>query len=164
MVWAQSLDIIRLILIVSLIYIALMIIFWWYRQKKRQDTIAMKKYTLELCMRDNFDYENILLSEKQPYYKQLESKQNKIIEGNILKVLSYFDKIAIGLANGMYDEEIIMQYYGKYFLTFLEYYKYSLKKYRNIKESPFIFIHFERYANKWLNSYPEIIKRRGGYK
>lgn len=138
-----------------IIYAAVLFYMLFKQTQRSQDKKEKKRYTIELCMKDDNEYVNILLNDKLPYYKQVENEIDLSSESNTLKILSYFEKIAIGITNRIYDEEIITQYYKKYFITFYDHYKYTLRQYRNKQNLPFLYINFEKYVNKWISNSPD---------
>ena len=119
------------------------------RYKARQDR---KQYTIELCLSDNRIYENIFIDGNIPYYKQIEKDRKTKTLTQINEVLAYFEKIAIGLNEKIYDEAILRKYYEKYFIMLYRYYKYYIMDYRENHESPFLYIEFEKYVMKWSES------------
>lgn len=107
----------------------------------------IKQYTLEFCFNDKTDYDFILTTDRYTQNKI----RNLFMEKDVINVFSHFEKIAIGIKNNIFDEKIMMEYYGKYFYLYYQYFLINLKnlnKYKNT-QNIYYFIEYEKLAKKW---------------
>ncbi|MBD5215479.1 MAG: DUF4760 domain-containing protein [Bacteroidales bacterium] len=73
-------------------------------------------------------------------------------EAEILSILTTFDKISIALKNNVFDEKIIIDYYGKYFVHFYSIFRYFILKRRESSRNPELFIEYEKLARRWFEN------------
>ena len=128
-------------------------LYYRYIIKNRNETrFERKRYSIELCLSDNRVYENIIVDQNIPYYKQLDNEQKLNSLGEINEILVYFEKISIGINERIYDEDVLRTYYEKYFLMLYRFYKYYIMEFRNSTEAPFLYIEYEKYVKRWSES------------
>jgi hypothetical protein len=129
--------------------IVIIIIIQGYKKylilKKEQS----KKYTLEFCFNDKTDYDFILTNDRYSHNKI----RNLFMEKEVINIFSHFEKIAIGIKNNIFDEKIMMEFYGKYFILYYQYFLINLKNLNNYKNAQniYYFIEYEKLAKKWSN-------------
>ena len=106
----------NLITVFIIMYFLLFFSMKYSRISREKSRDEMKKHTLKICFDDNKNYYKILNSLK--YSSEIGSIED------FLNVLDYFEKIAIGIENKVLDEGIIFNYYGAYFSSFFQEYRY----------------------------------------
>lgn len=141
-------DSIQAIAITLIAYSLVMGLFLVIRYLKQSNDNKLKKYTFEFCVNDTKNYSAILT---QIFEKNLD-KPRKVIDSELFNVLSLFEKISIGVKNGIFDEKIVGDYYARYFFIYHRIAKHYLLEYRNNNNDPFIFIEFEKLTKKWRNN------------
>lgn len=132
---------------IMILYPLAFIFMKWRRIQSEKAKLQLKRYTMEYCINDKSNYEQILSNSNESLNKL---NNNNDFE-NVIPILLNFEKISIGLNNGLFDEEIIKSYYGKYFITVHSKYKYFILKRRDLNQAPYMFIEFERLINRWSN-------------
>ena len=142
----KFLDFTQSIVIILISYLLFFILFYVIRYLKRNNEDRVKKYTFEFCTNDKTNYTSLISR------IQSKSTRGNEIDSELFGVLSHFEKIAIGVKNKIFNKEIISDYYARYFVLFYQVSKYEvLLEYRNSNNAPFVFIEFEKLANKWAN-------------
>lgn len=142
-------DSLQAIAITLLCYVLFLALFYVFKYLKKSNDNKIKKYTFEFCVNDNKDYSAILSS---IFQKDFNNKKSHTIDSELFIVLSFFEKIAIGVKNEIFDEKIIGDYYARYFFTYHRIAKHYLLEYRNNNNDPFVFIEFEKLTKKWRNN------------
>lgn len=141
-------DSIQAVAITLVCYLLFLSLFYALRYLKKSNENKIKKYTFEFCVNDNKDYSAIL---SNVFSKDL-NKKSHIIDSDLFTVLSFFEKISIGVKNEIFDEKIIGDYYARYFFVYHRIAKHYLLEYRNNNNDPFVFIEFEKLTKKWRNN------------
>ncbi|MBF4692023.1 DUF4760 domain-containing protein [Fusibacter ferrireducens] len=98
------------------LYLVVMFYARYLKSEKKNNIEKIKKYTLEFCFQDKNDYNSILSDLK--YSNEIKSRVL------FFNVLNHFEKIAIGVENHVFDEEIIFSYYSIYFMLFYKEFRY----------------------------------------
>jgi hypothetical protein len=133
---------------VLLLYMIILGYVFYLKRSRETKSKILKQYTYEFCLKDNNNYQNNISQIKH------ENNDPDLFLGNSLSdILNHFEKVAIGVKNGLLDENIIFDYYGRIFQIYYNLTKYNvLLKYRNESNDPFIFIEFEKLATKWMEN------------
>ena len=129
-------------------YLLFFVLYYTIRYLKKNNDSKLKKYTFEFCVNDTKNYPKIISNSLD---KDFDSKR-KSIDTELFEILSFFDKISIGVKNGIFNEEIIADYYARYFFLYHRVAKHYLLEYRNNNNDPFVFIEFEKLTKKWRNN------------
>ena len=134
-----------ILMFLSLFYIR------YIRLSKYKELNTRKKDTVDFCFRDKTNYEKfIYLAETSDFNKYNHNIENS--EAEILSILTTFDKISIALNNNVFDEKIIIEYYGKYFVQFYSIFRYFILKRRESSRNPELFIEYEKLARRWFEN------------
>lgn len=130
--------------IILISYVLFFILFYGARYLRKSTEDKLKRYTFEFCEADKENY-----SEK--FYKYDEHYFERDLQLELFDVLIRFEKIAIGVKNGILDEKIIKDYYATYFFIYYKMAKYKvLLEYRNKTNNPYAFLEFEKLSSKWF--------------
>ena len=110
-----------------------------------------KKQTMDFCFNDKENYEYLLsFAEKVVLKKSIDNKTTIAVgDKEMLLVLDKFEKIAIALKNNVYDENIISEYYGKYFVHFYLALRFFILDLRDTSKNSDLFLEYEKLARKW---------------
>lgn len=128
-------------------YTLFFLLYYIIKYVKNSNLEKAKRYTLDFCSNDKINYSILISANKNDL-----GFSNRLDEG-LFDILNNFEKIAIGIKNKVLDEDIIKDFYGRYFLLCYKLSKYHvLLEYRNKNNEPFVFIEFEKLANKWSNN------------
>jgi len=132
----------------SIIFFFKIILFLFYYKKlsQKRDLENKKKETLAFCFNDKINYESIVIH----FMRKSEWQIDNI---NIFEVLSNFDKISIALKHNIFDENIIYDYYCKYFILFYNEYQYFIIERRNMSSNSDLFIEYEKLVRRWENDF-----------
>lgn len=123
----------------------------YFKNRLIEDVGRRKEITIDLCIKDEKNYELYL---KNKHYNILASDR-LTDNAEVNKILSYFEKISIGINTNVYDEEIVRSYYENYFTSFYKMYKHHILEYRDNYNLPFLYIEYEKTVKKWDNSREE---------
>lgn len=118
-----------------------------------------KKDSIDFCFSDKTNYEQFIYITETSDFNRF-NQEVAIKDSEILSILTTFDKISIALKNNIFDEKIIIEYYGKYFIHFYSIFRFFILKRRESSKNPELFIEYEKLVRRWSdNSY---FYERGG--
>lgn len=135
---------IAMIIGISTFYLLFLSYMLYRKQSRLNEKMKIKKDTIDFCFNDKVNYEEIIYSEKLLSFNRKDAPDEKI-----LMVLSLFDKISIALKHNVYDESIIIDYYGKYFIHFYAQCRYFILQRREATKNPDLFIEYEMLIRRW---------------
>jgi hypothetical protein len=80
-----------------------------------------------------------------------ESINSDFLQSQQIEAIRYFDKLAIGLKNSLLDEDILFDYYYRYFNQAYNATKFTFLRYNNEFNVPNLYIEYFKLLNKWNN-------------
>jgi hypothetical protein len=128
------------------LYMILLSYIVYRKQNRKKERLKVINDTMTFCFDDKTNYENLIYQEMFSY-----KLDGDALNTNQLQVLATFDKISIALKNKVFDENIIIDYYGKYFIHFYYVSKYFILKRREMTKNPDLFIEYEMLVRRWEN-------------
>lgn len=148
------------IMIPMVILMLLMLFYMRYIKITRyRELNKRKKDTIDFCFSDKTNYEQFIFITETSDFDRF-NQDIETTDTEILSILTTFDKISIALKNNIFDEKIIIEYYGKYFIHFYSIFRYFILKRRESSKNPELFIEYEKLVRRWSeNSY---FYERGG--
>lgn len=128
----------------------MLIVFYlsYTRNISHREKMKIRKDTIDFCFCDNTNYEDIINKAVFEGYS-FDREGEKMPESQILFILTTFDKLSIALKNNVFDERIIIEYYGKYFLHFYGVCRFFIIKRREMSKNPDLFIEYEKLVIRW---------------
>lgn len=122
------------------LYCLIIFLYLYRKNTLKKNELFLKKYTFDFCNNDKTNYEEYIVNSIRKEYNKKEV---------ILKILTQFDKISIGLKHEIFVEQIIYDYYGKYFIDFYNENRFFIIQRRETSSNPDLFIEYEILVRRW---------------
>lgn len=151
-----------IILYMIILYTIMLFSIWYRKYLSKKELRQNKRDTINFCINDTLNYEELIgrfISSGIGNYNN--NNEGRITE--LLSILMNFDKISIAVHNEVFDKDIIMSYYGKYFVQFYKEFKYFILTRRTETKNPYLFIEYEKLAINWGSEYEYDYKKETRY-
>ncbi|MCK5832010.1 MAG: DUF4760 domain-containing protein [Methylococcales bacterium] len=133
----------------------------WNRRLAAQETLRgyHEIQVMVEAISEHFDYHN--KTEGIPE-KEFQEKFNgtKELQSRLHTVLNYFEGLARGIRQGIYDEEVIKASFRGHMIRVYESFKYYIGSRRITLHNPRIWIELEEMADKWKKEDKSILPQR----
>lgn len=143
------------LIFILVIYMIMIFFLFYFKVLKRRVNFEKIKYTMEFCLKDDRNYNELILNNirhRHEYSHQIEKGSMEMVFSTNHEILDYFEKISIAINAGVFDESIIKRYYQNYFFIIYEELKYPIMEKRIYANNPSMYIEYEKIVHMWKNS------------
>ncbi|NLR91678.1 DUF4760 domain-containing protein [Flammeovirga agarivorans] len=114
--------------------------YYYILSSRKKEKELKKKETVNFFFSDKINYEKVIIDKRNGLLDDEDSR--------ILEILSVFEKMSISIKTKVYDEEVILEYYGKYMIHFFKEFKFFILIRREKSGNPYLFIEYEKLVNR----------------
>ncbi|MDR6459062.1 hypothetical protein J2786_002169 [Chryseobacterium vietnamense] len=131
---------------IFILYFVIIFLFYYRKINQKRQIDNLKTYTFDFCTKDDTNYEKFMIN----YF---DHKGWKTTDDATFMILANFDKISIALKHRVFHEEIIYDYYAKYFIQFYSEFQFFIIQRREMTANPDLFIEYEKLVRRWKNNF-----------